>query len=137
MDREGRIVVAACIATFIGLSLVYAFAASWRDVIARAFDHAVWIGLIAFLVVHGNSVRSLLTGLQLDRATLRQIDVNLENLRLQQEQIRQNIRLMELQHADLERKLNVVQVVRPGIVVRPERVTVRPEPRRVDWAEPE
>ena len=137
MGREGRIVAATCIVAVIGLSFVYAYAANWREVISRAFDDAVWVGLIMFLVVNGNSIRGLLTGMQLDRTTLKQIEVNLENLRLQQDQIRQNIRLMELQHAELQQKLNMVQVADPDFTWRYPREYVSPRQSRVSKAEPD
>lgn len=65
--------------------------------------------------------------MQLDRAMLAQIEVNIQNLRIQQEQIQTHVRLMEDQSAELRQRLGLVQVVRPGVTLNKPRVVVRPQ----------
>jgi len=136
MEREGKTVLAACAITLLALTALYTLSRSWPEALEKAFDGAMWAGLITFLVVNGNSIRGLVTGMQPDRAMLGQIEVNLQNLRMQQEQMQAHIRLMETQHAELQQRLALVQVVRPEVVLGKPRVTVKPPLFRVLEATP-
>lgn len=136
MEREGKTVLAACVVTWLVLMLVYTLSRSWPEALEKAFDGAMWVGLITFLVVNGNPIRGLVTGMQLDRAMLGQIEVNIQNLRIEQEQIQVNLRLMEAQYAELQQRKDMVQLVRPEVVFGKPRVTVKPQLFRVLEATP-
>jgi len=139
MEREGKTVLAACVVTWLVLTALYTVTRSWPEALEKAFDGAMWVGLITFLVVNGNSIRGLVTGMQLDRAMLGQIDVNIQNLRMQQEQIQAHLRLMEAQYAELQQRKDMVQLVRPDVALTKPRVTVGPQQvlRVLDVTQPE
>ncbi|MBN8731590.1 MAG: hypothetical protein J0L64_13680 [Acidobacteria bacterium] len=57
MQREGKTVLAACVVTWLTLMVVYTLSRTWPEALEKAFDGAMWVGLITFLVVNGNSIR--------------------------------------------------------------------------------